>query len=461
MTSPTPTTIRCANCGNPVEVPLRTVIDVQSDPQGKSLLMSNRLNQARCGNCGHVNQMLAPLLYHDAQKELLLAHIPMEVALQRNQNEEQIIGDLMNRLTSALPKDQFKAYMFNPKRTLTMQGLIDQVMEADGITKDMLETQRKRVELLQQMIDAQTEDDLKQLIEANDAAIDMSFFQTMAAMAQRMAQEGRPDIAGSIVNVQDALLQYSTAGQNMAQQQMAQQQVVQDVAQDIEALGENATRADFRQLALQYAAEAKRSNVEDNKLQALIGLVRPAFDYQFLQEFTQAISEAPAKERDEMEAVRDRIVELSTIIDQQMQQQVAQAAQFLQAVANSPNPAQMLRENADMIDQDFMTVLQANMQEAQRRQDAQTLNRLQQIYEMVMELLRSQMSPELRFLNELLSMDDATAMLQRLNAELQRYQPEDLLDMVDAIEEILQQQGQTMALQQLGIIRAELEKVVS
>ena len=56
-----------------------------------------------------------------------------------------------------LPKDNFKAYMFNPKRSLTMQGLIDQVLEADGITQEMLEEQRQRVQLVQQFIEADDE----------------------------------------------------------------------------------------------------------------------------------------------------------------------------------------------------------------------------------------------------------------------------------------------------------------
>ena len=40
---PSQTTIRCSNCGQPVPAVIRSVIDVQSDPQGKELLLTNRL----------------------------------------------------------------------------------------------------------------------------------------------------------------------------------------------------------------------------------------------------------------------------------------------------------------------------------------------------------------------------------------------------------------------------------
>lgn len=440
-------TIRCTQCGQPVNMLVRTVIDAQHDPEGKSLLLNGRLNTTQCANCGFLNRVVAPLLYHDASKQLLVANIPGEVL--RGQPEEKVVGELMNELTRNLPKEQFKAYMFNPKRSLTLQGLIDQVLAADGITPEMVEAGKKRVDLLQKFIEAPSEEALKTLITENDSEINTALFQTMTLMAQRMIQDGRNDIAGRLVMIQDYLLEHSTFGQQVAQQQAQQEQIVQGVAQEVQNLGENATRADFITLVKQYAED-------DIKLQALVGLVRPAFDYQFFQEFTQSIGQAPAAERAHLEKARDRLVQLTETIDQQMQQTVRQAAQFLQVLLNSPNPDEMMEENIDLLDEDFMGVLTVNIQEAERRQNLPAASRLKAIYEKAVELLKSQMSPELRFLNDLLSVEDDNTMRQMITERGGVFQKTALLEMVKAVEQILQAQGQAAALGRLGQIRAEI-----
>lgn len=449
MTTPQPTTIRCTNCSTPVNIPVRTVIDAQQDPQGKALLVNGRLNQAPCPNCGQVNAVLAPLIYHDASKEMLVAFVPMEVAMQQNKNEEQMIGDLMNELSRNIPKEQFKAYMFNPKRALTMQGLMEQVMEADGISKEMLQSQRERVELLQRLMDSPDEATLTQQIQANDANINQEFFQTMAVMAQRLVSEGHEDIAQRLMLVQEMLLEHSTFGSEIAQQQSAQEVVVSEVAQAIQALGEDATRDDLRELALGYADD-------DEKLQALIGLIRPAFDYQFLQDFTMAISKAPAAEREKLERVRDRIVELTSMIDNQMQQSLQETVQFLQVLINSDDPDAMIEANAERIDNDFMNVLSTNLQEAQKRGDMQSFNRLRQIYDKVVAMLRAQMPASMRFINDLLSTEDEAEMNATLQAGIGEQDRDELTETIETVEEILQAQGQAELLQRLGKIRAAL-----
>ena len=119
MLEPKPTPVRCSSCSVPSQAEIRTVIDTKHDPQGKMLLLSGQLNSFTCPNCGTLNTVKTPILYHDAEKELLIAFIPQEIGIQKNMDEEKIVGDLLNELTSALPKEEFRGYMFNPKRSLT------------------------------------------------------------------------------------------------------------------------------------------------------------------------------------------------------------------------------------------------------------------------------------------------------------------------------------------------------
>lgn len=453
MSQPTRTTLQCSNCGTPNPATLRRIIDVQKDPQGKIALLNGQINQFQCQNCGQVNSVSSPLLYHDASKEMLIAFVPMDVAMRQGSNEEQMVGQLMNDLTASIPKEEFRSYMFNPKRALTMKGLIEQILEADGVTPEMMAEQQERVELVQKFFEAENEENLVKLVQENDDKIDMSVFQTISLMAQRMIQTGQEQAVGHLAAIQQILLESSTFGQELAQRQVAQEQAIEEVTADLEQLDQNATRSDFIDIALSYA------HAED-KLQALVGLIRPAFDYEFFAEFTGRIENAPAEERDMLEGVRDTIRELTEQVDQQTQMMVQQKAQFLQSLLNSNEYQQMMSQNVQLIDDNFMHILTSNIQEAERHKDVQVSAKLRQIYEFAVSILQSQMSPELIFINDLLSAEDDTSMQSILNERIGEFDDE-LLDVVDAVEGLLTQQGQQAAVDRLGDIRQALTTVLS
>ena len=453
MTQPTQTTLQCSNCGTPNAVVMRRVIDVQNDPQGKNALLSGQINQFQCQNCGTVNSVSSPLLYHDASKEMLIAFVPMDVAMRRGSNEEQMVGQLMNELTGTLPKEQFRSYMFNPKRALTMKGLIEQILEADGVTPEMMAEQQKRVELVQKLFEADSEEKLTALIAEHDDQIDVSVFQTISLMAQRMIQTGQQQAVGHLAAIQQILLEESTFGKELEQRQQAQEEVVRTVAAELEQLDENATRSDFLDIAISYAGD-------EDKLQALVGLIRPAFDETLFAEFAERINQASAEDRAMLEGVRDTLQEFVQQVDQQTEMLMQQKVQFLQSLLNSPNYEQIMIENATLIDDNFMGILTANIQEAERRKDIQSAARLSQIYESAVNILQSQMSPELIFINDLLMAEDDNTVQAIITERIGNFSHE-LMDVVDAVEGLLIQQGQQDAVQRLTAIRGLLATALS
>jgi len=372
--------------------------------------------------------VLTPLLYHDADKSLLIAMIPMEVSLKSGQADEKIVGDLLNELTRSLPKEQFRSYMFSPKRALTMQGLLDQVMEADGITPDMLNAQKRRVELIQSLLAASSEEELLTLATERDAEIDVSFFQTLSLMAQRVLEDGRQDIAMGLMNLQQALLSVSSYGKKVAEQQENQERIVREVVADINTMGEQATRTDIMGLAISYADDEQR-------LQALVGLVRGAFDAQFFQEFTQFVSQAAEQDHEKLEAVSERIKGFLDTIDQQQRAQMQQSVQFLQMLVNSPEPDAIIQENLDMIDNNFMSILNANLQEAEKRGDQQMLSALQVVHQHVVQALQSQMSEELLFVNALLGAESEAQMQVMLQTDGSKFEKQTLIETCIAVIE--------------------------
>ena len=455
MTQPTQSTLQCSNCGTPNAVTVRRVIDAQQDPQGKALLLNGQVNSFVCQNCGMNNSISSPLLYHDAEKELLIAFVPMDVAAKTgtSQNEEQIVGSLMNELTGQLPKEQFKAYMFNPKRALTLQGLIEQVLEADGITQEMIAEQKQRVALVQKFVEAQSEEAVIELAKDHDDQLDEGFFQTLSMMAQRLMQQGQQQVAGHMLAIQQVLVEHTSYGAELLQTQERQQELINEIADRIETLGDEASRDDFIDLAVEFADD-------EQKLEALAGLIRPALTDEFFSQFNQRISQAPADERETLESARDTLRELTEMIDQQTRSMVQQKAQFLRMLMTSPDAEAMMRQNVEMIDDNFMTVLSMNIQEAQKRSDVQTSAKLQEIYEVAVSLLREQMTPELRFINELLSFEDDAQVKAHIDANIDHYDS-DLLQVVSAVEQMLAQQGRNDIIDKMAFIRVALEQALN
>ncbi len=452
MPEPTPSTVRCASCGQPFDAIIRTVIDVASDPQGKPQLLGGRINAVQCPHCGAVGDIPTPILYHDSSKELLIAYIPMELNLSKDEQERRV-GNLMNELATSIPKEEFKGYMFQPKRALTMQGMVDQILEADGVTPEMIEEQRQRFKLAQTFVDAPDEE-LEKFVEEHDDEIDVQFFQALNMIAQRMLAEGRQDVAQKIVQRQTQLAELSTFGKELMARQEAQEQILRETTAELESLGENAQRSDFLKLTLHYAGS-------DEHLQALVGLARPAFDYQFFQELSERIEQAPPDERDGLKVVRDRLVELTAAIDQQQQAILQQAAGLLKAMLdNFGQVDEIIQANLPLIDDAFMAVLVSNVQEAERRGEVDTAVRLKEIHEKVITFLQSQMQPELRFINDLFSVESEEE-VQAMIAEHAPSFRESLMEVIDAVQRVLETQGNQEAQERLAFVREETIKVLS
>ena len=441
--------LNCPSCGRPINAVVETVIDAGQDPQAKARLLSGQTNNVRCPNCGNMVTVAAPLLYHDASKELLIAFVPMELNLTKDQ-QEKTIGDLMRELK--LSQQAMKAYVFQPRRALTMQGLIEQILQADGVTPEMMDEQKARVRLIETLMQTLPEQ-LESVVKQNDAQIDAQFFQTMTLMAQRVLADGRSDVAEALMQMQQIIAELSTFGQQLIERSRVQEEVIAEVAAELEQFGEDASRDDFLGMALRYANDEQR-------LQALVGLARPAFDYTFFQELSAKIGEAPAEARPGLESLRDKLLELTAIIDQQTQAALREAAGLLQDLLGAPNLDQAIAANIGLLDDTFMAVLSANIQESERRGDLNASARLKLIYERVMETLRDNMQPELRFINDLLSAEtdeEASALLGEQGAAYGAA----LLEMMDAVEDVLAQRGDSDMLQKLVFLRQQAERLTS
>jgi hypothetical protein len=427
------------------------VVDAQRDPESKLRLLSGRLNVAQCPYCGTTVVVATPMVYHDASKELLITFVPIELGMPRDQ-QEKIVGDMLRELTKVVPQGSMRGYFFQPRQALTMQGLVEQILQADGVTPEMMEQQRQRARLIEQFLSTPDEE-LPALVAQHDANIDGTFLQTMGIFAQRALQEGQREAAEQILMTQQMIMQFSTYGREVIAETQRQEAVVREVEAEVRALGPGATREQFLDMAIHYAAD-------DMRLQALVGLVRPAFDYEFFNQLTLRIGQAPAEERDMLEGLRERLVELTQALDAESQAALQEAVALLQAIIQSPNPDQFIEDNAMLFDDAFMAVLSANLQNAEQKGDTQAVRMLRQIYDKVVTVLQSTMSPELRFINQLLTAPSREDAEQLIRDEAAAIGPS-LLDALDAVLRSLEARGDTTVAGHIQGLRAQVAAVVS
>ncbi len=283
----TSTQIQCAACRNPFAAQLEQILDVGSDPAAKERLLSGQLNVATCPACGNVGLLNTPLLYHDPAHELLLVYTPMEMNLPQDQRE-QLIGGMTRTLMSRIPAEQRKGYLLNPQMVLTRDGLVERVLEADGIPREVLERQRKQSQLLNRLMSA-TDPELKPLIETNDELLDGPFFQMLAMIIDGARQAGRDEEAMRVLQLRNRLLPLASWSreQGITAQMLDEQQARLDLMERFLAADE-----------VQWEALAKE---HDRRL-----------DYQFFQLLTALASGADGETATHLLRLRDRLVDLSS-----------------------------------------------------------------------------------------------------------------------------------------------------
>ncbi len=444
--------VNCPNCGAGFAPEIQQVLDVRQDPSVVSTLITGRANVVNCPNCGFGLQVLSPLVYHDPFKEMLLIHVPMELNMSQDQ-QEQIIGQFIRRITDSLPMEMRKGYLLNPRRTFTLQGMIDTVMEAEGISKELLNERQQQLELVEVFM--QSPPDLwPSLAQQYNDDLGEEFFSMLTVTAEMMLANGQARAAQQLIAVRDSILPHTTYGTELMAIAQRQEDVIQAVGSDLNKLGNNVTRQSLAKVVLGYVGQ-------DDHLQVFASMARPALDYQFFNEMTALIDQANSKKlRDEQLQVRDRLLELIEIIDEQNQQVIEQSASILEGIIATENVEEAVRQNLAMIDETFMAVLRAYIAEnEQQGDDPERLEKLYLVQQIIADLIMQSSPPEVRFINELLQIEDMLEIRLALVDRAPEYGPR-LLQYLDALLHQLQEQGESAITQRIREIRDEASKVI-
>jgi hypothetical protein len=418
------TRINCPNCRQPIVAEIEQLVDINIDPAAKQRLLSGVSNFAACPNCGYRGNISTPIVYHDPDKELLLTFFPPEANLPRDQ-QEKLLGQLINQAISKLPQEKRKGYLLRPQTMLTYQGLVERILEADGVTKEMLQASQQKVSLLQRLMSA-TEEVRLELLNSEDKLIDAEFFTLLSRLVEAAMASGDRQSAQKLADLQKLLLPNTTFGKQVQEQS----QEVQTAMNDLRAMGEQITREKLLELVVNAP--------NPTRVSALASLARPVMDYEFFRLLSERIDRARSDGRQRLIDLREMLLELTRQIDQQLTARATQSRQVLEALLKAKDVRKATMEILPAIDEFFLGELNNAMETARKQADLERIGKLNQIVEVLQQA--SQPGEDMSLLEDLIDAQNEGERRKLLEANKEKITAEFLDSLNNLVVQV--EQGQ-------------------
>ncbi len=424
--------ITCPECQHQFQVPVEQVLDVKADPNAKMRVLNGLVNVAVCPQCGAGGTLNLPFLYHDPDKELALVYMPMEAGRDELQRQ-QAIGRLTGAVIDDLAPEERKAYLLQPQVFLTFENMANRILEADGVTPEMVEAQKAKAELLQRMLETTSEEVLEAMIRENDTAIDADLMRLLAMNLEVAQATGRVADVQRLLALRNKLLDLSTEGRaTRARGEM------------LEALRAEPDRDKLLELLTQ-APDAQTREL-------LVTFGRPLLDYLFFQALTSQIEAASdEEERERLTALRTEVLGIRDRLDEEARALYAERSALLRDLLLSDDPEALALTHFEDFDQTFMNVLTANLEEAEASGDEDAATALRAIWGLVMSLMEETLPPELRLFNKLMSAKDE-AEIETLLRENQDLVTDRLLSFMEEAQAGLREQEQPETAERLALV---------
>ncbi|NJD57934.1 MAG: hypothetical protein C3F13_07860 [Anaerolineales bacterium] len=403
------TRINCPNCRQPIMADIDQLFDVGQDPTAKQKILSGAFNQAACPNCGYRGMIATPIVYHDPDKELLLTYFPPELSLPINE-QERIIGPLITRITNSLPQEKRKAYLLQPQAMFTLQTMLERILAADGITKDMIQAQQDRMNLLQRLLNA-SDEMLKEITSKEDALFDNDFFNILNRLIEASTVNGDQESARRLTELQKKLLGMTTFGKQVQEQSKD----VEAAIQMLQAAGKSLTREKLLEMVVNAPNETQ--------LSVLVSLARAGMDYEFFKLLSEKIDRARGDGRERLIKLRDQLLDMTQAIDKQMGERLAQSHKNLAAILQSKDIKETMAQNLTIVDEFFVQAFNEEMEAARKAGDLEKISKLKQVEEVVDSA--SAPPPEVELIQELLETAASEQdLFNRLNEHRKEITPE-------------------------------------
>ena len=401
--------INCPNCRQPIMADIDQLFDVGQDPTAKQKILAGSFNLAACPNCGYKGMIATPLVYHDPNKDLLLTYFPPELGMPINE-QERIIGPLITKVTNSLPPEKRKAYLLQPKSMLTLQTMVERILAADGITKEMIQAQQDRMNLLQRLMNA-SDESLDEITVKEDALFDSDFYNLLNRLIEASTDNRDQESAKRLGDLQKKLLPKTTFGRQIQEQSKD----VEAAIQALQSAGNSLTREKLLEMVIKAPNQTQ--------LSVLVSLGRPGMDYEFFTMLSNRVDRARGEDRERLTILRNQLLEMTQTIDKQMQERLLQAKKNITTIIQAKDIQGTMIQNLSLVDEFFVQAFNEEMEAARKTGDLEKISKLNQIEEVVEKA--SAPPPEVELIQELLEVADSdTELVKKLQEKKAEITPE-------------------------------------
>jgi CpXC motif protein len=395
------TQIACPRCKQMITANVEQLFDVTADPGAKQRLLGGVSNMARCPYCGYEGRLATPIVYHDADKELLLTFFPPELGMPVNE-QERLIGPLITQVTNRLPPEKRKAYLFKPVANLTFESMMETILGKDGITPEMIKAQQERLGLIDRLLQATAPDVRTELIKQNSKLFDEQFFALFSRLLQAGLGSGQEELARQMTELQKQLLEETEYGRKL-RESVGELEAAAKALQDA---GQGLTREKLLDMMVQAPSDAR--------VKAYVSLARNGMDYTFFQNLTNMIDKSSGDERKKLEELREKLLDHVNEIDKQLEARYKQAQEFVERLLGQEDVAKATQDNLDAFTQDAVDVVQTMLRQASEKNDYVRMGKLQKMIEILQSA--SAPPPEVAFIEQLLDAPDEAGVEKMLQA---------------------------------------------
>jgi hypothetical protein len=424
------TQTNCPRCHSPVVAEIDQLFDMTVDPQAKQKLLGGMANYVHCPVCGYEGGLSTPIVYHDPEKELLLTYFPPDLGTPVNE-QEKLIGPLIKRVMDNLPQDKRKGYLFKPQTMFTMQTMVEKILEADGITKEMLDSQQKKAKLIERLITATPESQLE-IISQEEDNIDEEFFQLLSRLIQLTVGQGDQEGANRLAELQKALVENTKVGKDLENRTKEIDAAVKSLQ---EASKDGLTREKLLDLVIQAPSETR--------LTMLVSLARQGFDYLFFDLLTKKINESSGEEQKKLEDLREKILTMTREIDQTLQKEMERSKKMLEEILASSDIEEAMQTKLDQVSDFFVEALRDEIESARKSGDLSRIEKLNKVSNVLEEATAP--PPEIRLIEELLAIEEEEELQEFLKQRSEEITPE-FLQILNNVITQSEQQGQSKEL---------------
>lgn len=366
------TTAPCPRCGGQMIADVQQIFDVGVDPMDKERLLRGAANIAVCPSCGYQSQIAMPIVYHDPEKELLLTYFPSELNMPLPE-QEKVLGPMITKVVNSLPPEKKKGYLFQPRSMLTYDTLFETILEADGITKEMLNEQKYKGELIRRLLQTSPES-LAEVIHQEESHIDQSFFLMLNNTLDAAVQMRDRKSFEALKNLQEVLFKETEFGRELK----VQADFTQKAIKDLQELGENINRDTLLDLVLNSPAEIY--------LQTLTGLARSGMDYEFFTKLSSRIDSAEGEEKEKFANIRTQLLDLTQRIDKALAEEKEARRRLLEEILKQDDMETAVYQAVRAIDQQFTDVVNEELAAARKAGDFMRSGKLQQLLDIIKKL---------------------------------------------------------------------------